>query len=80
MQTFLDEVVIKILSSKFKIDQVKIVVPSIRAINFLKESIKKVIDRPIITPSIVSISEFLEHLSGIRSANNLELLYNFYEV
>ena len=80
MQTFLDEVAIKILSSNLKMDQVKIVVPSIRAINFLKESIKKVIDRPIITPSIVSISEFLEHLSGIRLANNLELLYSFYEV
>lgn len=80
MQTFLDDVAKKIIASEYAIDQVKIIVPSIRAISFLKESLKKVINRPIVAPEIISISAFIEELSGIESLSKLDLLYAFYEV
>ena len=41
MEPFLDNVAKKIIASKTKMDQVKIIVPSIRAVTFLKESLKK---------------------------------------
>ena len=59
MQTFLDSVAKKILASQYEMDQVKIIVPSIRAVNFLKESLKKRIDQPLIAPEIISISQRL---------------------
>ena len=50
MQTFLDYVAEKIASSTHKWDNIKVIVPNNRAIIFLKECFKKVIDRPIIAP------------------------------
>ena len=43
-----------------------IIVPTIRAVSFLKESIKKVIDKPIVSPNILSISEFVTDLSRAK--------------
>ena len=80
MQTFLDGVAEKIVASSHKMDQVKIIVPSVRAIHNLKESFKKAIDRPLIAPEIISISEFIKVLSGINSLSQIDLLYTFYQV
>ena len=55
MEPFLDNVAKKIIASKTKMDQVKIIVPSIRAVTFLKESLKKFIIKPLISPEIVTI-------------------------
>ena len=78
MQTFLDSVAKKILASQYEMDQVKIIVPSIRAVNFLKESLKKRIDQPLIAPEIISISQFINELSEIDALSNLDLSYIFY--
>ena len=80
MRTFLDDVAKKILTSQFQMDQVKIIVPNIRAANFLKESLKKEIDLPLLAPEIVSISEFITDLSGISHLSKTDLLYTFYQV
>ena len=79
METFLDNVAKKILASKSKMDQVKIIVPSIRAISFLKESLKKFITRPLIAPEIITISDFIAELSEIESLSKTDLLYVFYQ-
>ena len=60
METFLDDIVQNILVSHAKMDQIKIIVPNIRAISFLKESFKKFIDRPLLAPEILTISEFID--------------------
>ena len=78
MQTFLDDVAKKILASQHEMDQVKIIVPSIRAVNFLKESLKKRIDQPLIAPEIISISQFINELSEVDVLSNLDLIYIFY--
>ena len=80
MQTFLDYVAEKIASSTHKWDNIKVIVPNNRAIIFLKECFKKVIDRPIIAPKILTIDEFIKDLSGINSISRPEILFNFYEV
>ena len=80
MRTFLDDVAKKILTSQFQMDQVKIIVPNIRAANFLKESLKKEIDLPLLAPEIISISEFITDLSGISPLSKTDLLYTFYQV
>jgi hypothetical protein len=70
MQTFLDGVAERIVASSHSMDQVKIIVPSVRAIHYLRESFKKVIDQPLIAPEIISISEFIKALSGINTTIN----------
>ena len=65
MKTFLEEVAKKVLQVNSDNENLIIIVPTIRAINFLKESIKKVIDKPIVSPNILSISEFVTDLSGL---------------
>ena len=80
MQTFLDGVAERIVASSHSMDQVKIIVPSVRAIHYLKESFKKVIDQPLIAPEIISISEFIKALSGINTTSKIDLLYIFYQV
>ena len=80
MKTFLDEVAEKVLKVNSNIENLKIIVPTIRAVSFLKESIKKVIDKPIVSPNIVSISEFVTDLSGLRPLSKIELLCNFYSI
>jgi len=80
MKTFLEEVAEKILKVNSNIENLKIIVPTIRAVSFLKESIKKVIDKPIVSPNIMSISEFVTDLSGLRALSKIELLCNFYSI
>ena len=79
METFLDNVVQNILVSHTKMDQIKIIVPNIRAISFLKESFKKFIDRPLLAPEILTISEFITELSGLQPLSKTDSIYLFYE-
>ena len=80
MEPFLDKVAKKIIASKTKMDQVKIIVPSIRAVTFLKESLKKFIIKPLIAPEIVTISDFIAELSEIESLSKTDLIYMFYQI
>ena len=80
MQTFLDDVAKKIIASQGEIDQVKIIVPSNRAINFLKEAFKRAIKTPLVAPEIYSVSQFIESLSGVQRLSKVDLLHVFYEV
>ena len=80
METFLDDIVQNILVSHTKMDQIKIIVPNIRAISFLKESFKKFIDRPLLAPEILTISEFITELSGLQPLSKTDSIYLFYEI
>ena len=80
MQTFLDDVAKKIVAAHSERDQVKVIVPSNRAINFLKEAFKRTIETPLVAPEIISVSQFIEELSSIQLLPKVDLLYTFYEV
>ncbi|HAS18606.1 MAG TPA: PD-(D/E)XK nuclease family protein, partial [Flavobacteriaceae bacterium] len=80
MLTFLDDVAKKILQSNEKLDRIRIIVPSIRAIKFLKEAFKKNLKKPIFAPEIISIESFIEELSGIKKINSQELHFVFYSI
>ena len=80
MQTFLDDVAKKIVAAHSERDQVKVIVPSNRAINFLKEAFKRTIETPLVAPEIISVSQFIEELSSIQLLPKVDLLYALYEV
>lgn len=80
--TFLDDVVKQILESGKKIETLKLIVPSRRAVKFLKEAIKRQINKPLFSPDLLSIEEFVTELSGLQKINATELQllsYNVYK-
>ena len=80
MQSFLNDVAKTIVESKRELDQIKIIVPSIRAVKFLKEALKKEIKTASLAPEILSIEGFISELSGIEKISNIDLLFEFYNV
>lgn len=80
MQSFLNDVAKIIIESNNELGQVKIIVPTIRAIKFLKEELKNEINEPALAPEILSIEQFIKELSGIEKASNIELLFTFYKI
>ena len=80
MQSFLNDIAKTIVESKRELDQIKIIVPSIRAVKFLKEALKKEIKAATLAPEILSIEGFISELSGVQKISNIDLLFEFYTV
>ena len=80
MQSFLNDVAKKIINSNKDLSQIRIVVPSIRAIKFLKEELKNELEGVALAPQILSIEEFIHELSGIEKGSNIDLLFTFYKI
>jgi hypothetical protein len=60
--------------------QIVIVLPNKRAKVFLIEELKKEIQSTVFAPEIISVEDFIQNLSGIRSIDSIELLFEFYTV
>jgi len=57
-----------------------VILPSKRAKVFLIEELKNQTAETIFSPEIISIEDFIQTIAGIRSIDNIELLFEFYEV
>ena len=80
MHTFLAHAATQIIDSKRGFDTLKIIVPSNRAILFLKEALKAKLNRPHLAPEICSIENFIEELSGLKKRDSAALLLQFYDI
>lgn len=79
--TFLDKLSSEIiLHYQDCLSEITIVLPNKRARVFLIESIKKQLNKTVFAPQIVSIEDFIQDMAGIRSADSIELLFEFYTV
>lgn len=80
-QTFLDR-----LSQQIRQDfandmsQLVVVLPNKRARVFLLENLKKYFPESVFAPDIISIEELIQNISGIRSLDSIEVLFEFYIV
>jgi hypothetical protein len=57
-----------------------VVLPNKRAKIFLIEALKKQVENNILSPEIISIEDFIQDISGVRTVDPIELLFEFYEV
>lgn len=57
-----------------------VVLPNKRARIFLLEALKKQLDVTVFAPEIISIEDFVQNVSGIRSIDAIELLFEFYSL
>lgn len=80
MQSFLKDIAKTIIDSNQDLSQIRIIVPSIRAIKFLKEALKNEISGPALAPEILSIEQFINELSGMEKVSTLDLLFTFYKI
>ena len=79
--SFLDKVA-KVLIDNYseKLSNTIVVLPNKRAKVFLVEALRNQVSTNILSPEIISIEEFIQDISCIRSLDSIELLFEFYEV
>lgn len=82
MKSFLNEAAEHIFSKHEapQLKQVCIVLPSRRAVGFMKKELAKCSKVPFLSPRIFSIDDFVKQLSGLKVADNLTLLFELYDV
>ncbi len=81
MDTFLDKISKKLIE-KFGTSMldVTVILPNRRSKIFLIEQLKQNSEHTIFAPNICSIQEFAERISGLRSLDTMEQLFEFYNV
>lgn len=80
MQTFIASCLADIQRKNKNISEHLFILPSKRACVFLKKEIAKQIHQYQFLPEIISIEKFIEKLSSLKTINNTEALFYFYEV
>ncbi|PWH84022.1 PD-(D/E)XK nuclease family protein [Algibacter marinivivus] len=78
MTTFIHEVLKDLHNTGQKLSEITFVLPSKRAGLFLKHQLSSVVNQTAFAPQILSIEEFVEELSQLKSIPNTELLFEFY--
>ncbi len=80
MTTFILDVLQDLQKRDKDLSSLTFVLPSKRAGIFLKHQIAQIVNKTILSPSIISIEEFVEDLSQLKKTSNTELLFVFYKV
>jgi hypothetical protein len=74
---FLEEIADIVISRyQEKSDEVTIVFPNRRAGLFFRKYLSERISKPIWSPKIISIEDFIKGLSGLESADKLDMVLN----
>ena len=78
MATFISDVLIDLQTKGENLSSITFILPSKRAGLFLKHRLSSVAKQTVFSPSIISIEEFVEKLSQLKSISSTELLFEFY--
>lgn len=78
MTTFIFDVLKDLQNNNSNLSELTFVLPSKRAGLFLKHQLYKVSNQTVFSPTIISIEEFVEELSQLKTIPNTELLFEFY--
>ncbi len=79
--TFLDKIALELMQNYGEqLNDVIVVLPNKRAKIFLIKALKSTVSNNIFAPEIISIEDFIQDISGIRSIDSIELLFEFYDV
>lgn len=79
--SFLDKIAAVLIENySNELSNVIVVLPNKRAKIFLIEALKNKVSTNILSPEIISIEDFIQDISGIRSIDPIELLFEFFKV
>ena len=78
MTTFIEEVIVNLQEKGLNLSELKFILPSKRAGTFLKHQLSSLTAQTMFAPEILSIEDFVESISGLKTVSNTELLFQFY--
>jgi len=79
MKSFLQQVVDDLLNTYDSFDNLIIILPSKRAGTILRSTLANTANKTIFSPKIYSIESFVEHISKLQAASNIEQLFTLYK-
>lgn len=80
-QTFLDSIAQLLIDENAQsLSETTVILPNKRAKIFLIQAIKNKLSQTVMAPKIVSIEDFIQEISGFRTIDPIELLFEFYQV
>ncbi|ASO04679.1 PD-(D/E)XK nuclease family protein [Arenibacter algicola] len=79
MKSFLQQVVDDILRTYDSLDDLILILPSKRAGTILRTTLANTADKTIFSPRIYSIEGFVEQISNLHTASNMEQLFTLYK-
>jgi hypothetical protein len=80
MKNFIAEVLDDLKSSETDFSKTTFIFPNKRAGRFLLYELGKSLDKPIFSPLVYSIGEFMEEVSGLLTLDKTQSIFRFYEV
>ncbi len=78
MATFIFDVLKDLQNKHANLSSITFILPSKRAGVFLKNQLSQVVKETIFSPNILSIEEFVEEISKLKTITNTDLLFEFY--
>ena len=79
MKSFLQQVVDDLLKTYDSFDNLILILPSKRAGTILRTTLANTANKTIFSPKIYSIEGFVEHISKLEAASNMEQLFTLYK-
>jgi len=79
MQSFISQTIDTILKTTTSFQDVVFILPSQRAKVFVKQILKEKVSVGFL-PEILNIEQFINQISGIEKADNIQLLFHFYTI
>ena len=79
MKSFLQQVVDDLLKTYDSLDDLILILPSKRAGTILRTTLANTADKTIFSPKIYSIEGFVEQISNLQTASNMEQLFTLYK-
>ncbi|MBK5194323.1 MAG: PD-(D/E)XK nuclease family protein, partial [Flavobacteriaceae bacterium] len=80
MISFLSQILKELLQQPTNISNFTFVLPSKRAGAFLRKEISNLVEKPIFSPKVMSIEEFTENVSQLKTIDSVTTLFEFYAV
>ncbi|WP_166959606.1 PD-(D/E)XK nuclease family protein [Yeosuana marina] len=78
MATFIFDVLKDLENKHANLSSITFILPSKRAGVFLKNQLSQIVKETIFSPNILSIEEFVEEISKLKTITNTDLLFEFY--
>ncbi|WP_435623888.1 PD-(D/E)XK nuclease family protein [Flagellimonas sp.] len=78
-QPFIEYVLQDLVREGSSIENNLYILPSKRSGVFLKHYLSNILKKTVFTPRIISIEEFVQEISGVKKASNIDLLLTLYE-
>lgn len=80
MEKFIDKITDLLLNGHTTLQDWVVVVPSQRATRYIQESIYNKVGKPVLSPEIVTIHQFFEHISPRLILDQSRLLFQLYKI